>query len=98
MNNLCSNKTWNEILNTNFSNFLDRLREELQDDLETFLYLSYRLYSFILDNRLSLHTTFVDFCFCKRTCDKKKSQKSVIVNFILEFFLNLLMNINILMI
>ena len=60
MNNLCSNKRWNEILNTIFSNFLDRLREELQDDLETFLYLSYRLYSFILDNRLSLNTTFVD--------------------------------------
>lgn len=44
MNNLCSDKPWNEILHTNFSNFLGRLREELQDDLETFLYLRYRLY------------------------------------------------------
>ena len=44
MNNLCSDKPWNEILNTNFSNFLGRLREEVQDDLETFLYLRYRLY------------------------------------------------------
>ena len=78
MNNLCSDKTWNEILNTNFSNFLGRLREELQDDLETFLSLSYRLYSFILDNRLSLHTTFVDFCFCKRTCDKKKVKRALL--------------------
>ena len=78
MNNLCSDKTWNEILNTNFSNFLGRLREELQDDLGTFLSLSYRLYSFILDNRLSLHTTFVDFCFCKRTCDKKKVKRALL--------------------
>ena len=97
MNNLCSDKPWNEILNTNFSNFLGRLRVELQDYLETFLYLRYRLYYFILDKRLSLHMAFAYFFFCKRTCDKK-IQKSVVVKFVLEFILEFLMNINILMI
>ena len=73
MNNLCSNKAWNKILNINFSNYLGRLWKELQDDLDTFLYLRYRLSTFILDNRISLHMAFTHFCFCKRTCDKKKN-------------------------
>ena len=71
MNNICNDKAWNKILNINFSNYLGKVRKELQDDLETFLYLRYRLSSFILDNRISLHMAFAHFCFCKRTCDKK---------------------------
>ena len=75
MNNICSDKAWNKILSINFFNYLGRLRKELQDDLETFLYLRYRLSSFILDNRISLHMAFAHFCFCKRTCDKRNSKE-----------------------
>ena len=39
-----------------------------------FLYLKFRFYSFVFPN-LSLHSVFSQFCFCKRTCDQKKSSE-----------------------
>ena len=42
--------------------------------MEIFLYLKFRFYSFVFSN-LSLYSVFSHFCFCKRTCDQKKSSK-----------------------
>ena len=42
--------------------------------MEIFLYLKFRFYSFVFSN-LSLYSVFTHFCFCKRTCDQKKSSE-----------------------
>ena len=39
-----------------------------------FLYLKFRFYSFVF-SILSLYSVFSHFCFCKRTCDQKKSSE-----------------------
>ena len=73
-NSVCKEERWVHILGQNFSNFLKRLREMLKDDLEIFFYLRFQIYSFIFIN-LALYSVFAHFCFCKRTCDKKKSRE-----------------------
>ena len=54
--------------------FLNRVKRHLEDNLEIFLYLKFGFYSFVLSN-LSLYSVFSHFCFCKRTCDQKKSNE-----------------------
>ena len=44
----------------------------MEDDLKLFLYLRFRFSSPVFSN-LSLFLVFSHFCFCKRTCDHKKS-------------------------
>ena len=82
MGRVCCKKTWVSVLDVNFSNFLNRLREVLKDDLEIFCYLKSRFYSFIIN--LSLYSVFAHLCFCKRTCNKK-SLTNITVIFVLEF-------------
>ena len=82
MNHVCDEKVWDRVLSFNFSIFSNRVKRNLEDDLEIFLYLKFRFYSFVFSN-LSLYSIFSHFYFCKRTCDQKKS--SVIVNSVLEF-------------
>ena len=38
------------------------------------MFLKFRFYSFVFSN-LSLHSFVSGFCFCKRTCDQKKSSE-----------------------
>ena len=71
MYRVCDEEIWVYILSRNFSDFLNRLRDELKDDLEIYFYLSYRFHSFIFNN-LSLYSVFVHFTLCKRRCDKKE--------------------------
>ena len=54
--------------------FLNRVKINLEDNLEILLYLKFRFYSFVFSN-LSLHSVFSHFCFYKRTCDQKKSSE-----------------------
>ena len=42
--------------------------------MEILLYLKFRFYSFSFLN-LPLYSVFSHFCFCKRTCDQKKSSE-----------------------
>ena len=57
MGRVCCKKTWVSVLDVNFSNFLNSLREVLKNDLEIFFYLKFRFYSFIINN-LSLYSVF----------------------------------------
>ena len=74
MNHVCGQKIWNRVLSFNFTIFLNKVKKKLEDDLEIFLYLNFRFYSFVFSN-LSLYLVFSHFCFCKRTCDHKKSRE-----------------------
>ena len=74
MDRVCYEEIWVDILSHNFSDFLNRLRDELKDNLEIYFYLSYRFHSFIFDN-LSLYSVFARFTLCKRRCDKKEPYK-----------------------
>ena len=74
MDRVCYEEIWIDILSHNFSDFLNRLRDELKDNLEIYFYLSYRFHSFIFDN-LSLYSVFAHFTLCKRRCDKKEPYK-----------------------
>ena len=74
MDRVCNEEIWVDILSRNFSDFLNRLRDELKDDLEIYFYLSYRFHSFIFDN-LSLYSVFAHFTLCKRRCNKKETHK-----------------------
>ena len=71
INHVCDEKVWDPVLSFNFSIFLNRVKK-LEDDLGIFLYLKFRCYSFVFSS-LSLYSVFSQFCFCKRTCDQKKS-------------------------
>ena len=72
MKHICDEKVWDHVLSFNFFIFLNRVKRNLEDDLEIFLYLKFRFYSFVFSN-LSLYSVFSHFCFCKRKCDHKKS-------------------------
>ena len=76
-NHVCDGKVWDRVLSFNFSIFLNRVKRNLEDDLEIFLYLKFRFYSFVFSN-LSLYSVFSHFfffLFCKRTCDQNKSRE-----------------------
>ena len=62
---------------------LNKVKKILENDLEIYLYIKFRLYSFVYSN-LSLFSVFSHFCFCERRCDHRV-QRSFIVNFVLEF-------------
>ena len=68
MNNVCGEKMWN------FSSFLTKVKKILVNDLEIYLYIKFRLYSFVFSN-LSLFSVFSNFCFCKRSCDHISSKE-----------------------
>ena len=74
MNHACDEKLWDCVLSFNFSVFSNRVKRNLEDNLEIFLYLKFRFYSFVFSN-LSLYSVFSHFCFCKRTCDQKRSSE-----------------------
>ena len=71
MDRVCDEEIWVDILSRNFSDFLNRLRDELKDDLEIYFHLSYRFHSFIFNN-FSLYSVFAHSTLCKRSCDKRK--------------------------
>ena len=75
MNLVFDEKIWDRIFSVYFSIFLNRVKRNLEDDLEIFLYLKFRFCSFVFPN-LSLYSVFSHFCFCKRTCAQKKSSES----------------------
>ena len=58
---------------------LNKVKKILENDLEIYLYIKFRLYSFVYSN-LSLFSVFSHFCFCERSCDHRV-QRSFIVNF-----------------
>ena len=70
MDRVCDEEIWVDILSRNFSEFLNRLRGELKDDLKIYFYLRYRFHWFIFNN-LSLYSIFAHFTLCKRRCNKK---------------------------
>ena len=82
MDRVCDEEIWVDILSCNFSGFLNRLRDELKDDLEIYFYLSYRFHSFIFNN-LSLYFVFAHFALCKRRCEKRNLM-NVFVIFVSE--------------
>ena len=71
MDRVCDEEIWVDILSRNFFDFLNRLSDELNDDLEIYFYLRCRFQSFIFNN-LSVYSVFVHFTLCKRRCDKKE--------------------------
>ena len=71
MDRVCDEEIWVDILSRNFSEFLNRLRGELKDDLKIYFYLRYRFHWFIFNN-LSLYSIFAHFTLCKRRCNKKE--------------------------
>ena len=77
MNHVCDKKVWDRILIFNFSIFLSRIKK-LEDDLEIFLYLKFRFYSFVFSN-LSLYSVF------SKELVTRKNLVSIIVNSVLEF-------------
>ena len=54
MNHVFDEKVWDRIVSFYFSIFLNRVKINLEDDLEIFLYLKFRFYSFVFSN-LSLY-------------------------------------------
>ena len=66
MNHVCDEKVWDRVLSFNFSIFSNRVKRNLEDDLEIFLYLKFRFYSFVFSN-LSLYAVLSHFSSCKRT-------------------------------
>ena len=52
--------------------FLNRVKRNLKDDLDIFLYLKFRFYLFVFFNPF-LHSVFLHFYFSKKKCDHKKS-------------------------
>ena len=42
MNNVCDKELWNRLLNSNFSMFMNKTKEKLEDDLE-FLFICLKL-------------------------------------------------------
>ena len=81
MNYVYGEKMWNFVLDQNFSSFLTKVKKNLENDLEIYLYIKFRLYLFLYSN-LSLFSVFSHFCFCKRSCDHISSKE-----FYSEFFL-----------
>ena len=47
MNHVCDEKVWDRVLSFNFCIFLNRVKVNLEDDFEIFLYLKFRFYSFV---------------------------------------------------
>ena len=74
INHVCDKKVWDRVLSFNFSISLNRVKNNLEDDMDIFLYLSLRFYSFPFSS-LSLYSVFSHICFCKGTCDQKKSRE-----------------------
>ena len=76
MNHVCDEKVWDRVLSFNFSFFKKNriIKRNLEDDLEIFLYVKFIFYSFVFSS-LSLYSVSSKFCFCRRTCDQKKSSE-----------------------
>ena len=72
MNYVCDERIWNRVLS--FSIFSNRVKRNLKNDLEIFLYLKFRFHLFVFFNH-SLYSVFLHFCLCKKTCDQKKSSE-----------------------
>ena len=64
--------------------FLNKIKTVLKNDLETFLYLKFRI-CFLFFDKLSLNSSFEHFCYCKKVCILKKSV-NVVVNFVLGVY------------
>ena len=71
MNYVCDEKLWNRLLSFSFSIFLNKLKK-IRGWFGNFFIFKV---SFICFSNLSLYSVFAHFCFCKRTCEKKKSRK-----------------------
>lgn len=91
--NICNEKRWVAILHQNFSDFLNRLREVLNDNLETFFYLQFRFHSFIY-NKVSLYPIFAHFFLLKEHVTEKTLENTTVI-FVLEFILKFFDNENI---
>ena len=74
--------------------FLNKIKTVLKNDLETFLYLKFRI-CFLFFDKLSLNSSFEHFCYCKKVYILKKSV-NVVVNFVLEFIHKFLIYITLL--
>ena len=91
--NICNEKRWVAILHQNFSDFLNRLREVLHDNLETFFYLQFRFHSFIY-NKVSLYPIFAHFFLLKEHVTEKTLENTTVI-FVLKFILKFFDNENI---
>ena len=84
---VCDEKVWGHILSFNSSIFLNRVKRNLENDLEIFLYLKFRFHSFVFSN---LYIQFFHiFVFVKENATIRNQQKTI-VNFVLKFIHNCL--------
>ena len=81
INNVCKEEVWDWLLSINFSTFLDELKKNLNDDLVTFFYLRFRIFSSIFHK----HSVFAHFAIAKEFVIKRKLM-NFIVNFVVKFF------------
>ena len=79
MNHVCDEKVWDRVLSFNVSIFLNRVKINLEEDLDIFLYLKFRFYLFVFSN-LFLHSVFLHFYFCKKNATIRNQQNTT-VNF-----------------
>ena len=69
--------------------FLNRVKRNLKDDLNIFLYLKFRFYLFVFSNPF-LHSVFLHFYFSKKNHKIIWNQQNTTVNFVLGFIRNCL--------
>ena len=89
MNHVCDEKVWDRVLSFNVSIFLNRVKRNLEEDLDIFLYLKFRFYLFVFSNPF-LHSVFLHFYFSKKIHKIIRNQQNTTVNFVLGFIRNCL--------
>ena len=82
MDRVWNKKIWVDILSRTFSDFINRIRDELKDDLEVYFYLGYRFHSFIFNN-LSLYSV-LHILLCVKEDVTKRNLMNVFVIFVPE--------------
>ena len=96
MDRVCDEEIWVNILIRNFSDFLNRLRDKLKDDLEFYFYLTYRFHSFFLI--IFLCILFLCILLCVKEDVTKRNLMNAFVIFVPELLYKSSMNNMILMI
>ena len=80
MDNVCSELVWRMFLKRNFEVLIkevkhifvyENLPKKLHNNYCDYLFFNERVFSDEVQKSLSLHSTFMHLCFCKRSCDTK---------------------------
>ena len=83
LNHACDEKAWDRVLSFSFSIFLNRVKKKLEDDLEIFLYLKFRFYSFFYP--IFLYIRFFHLLVSPKELVTRKNLVSVNVKSVLQF-------------